>query len=150
MPVILIPTETIEDVIEYNRKVIDDPHCTSCGEDDTVTHFFFSCSNVNNCWNSFGNWWKHLYKKVVIIETETMIFGVPDRTPDAYALNYCLIVARYYIYQTKKNTNGKGYPTLYNFLCLLKRKLELLYLNSKMNMTLDTFDNKWGSLFYSL
>ena len=70
------------------------------------------------------NWWKRLTK--VDIRTSDhlklcLLFGFPGDAPLITALNYCILVAKYFIYSNKMNDNNQF--DFYSYLALLKQKL---------------------------
>jgi exonuclease III len=91
-----------------NIKILDSDICLLCNTNsDTIAHFFLTCDNVNHFWVAFNNWWNRLTDENLIDLAETgklqqnILFGFPGHTDMIFALNYCVIYAKYYIYQKK-------------------------------------------------
>ena len=130
-------------------KIKPSPNCELCDVDDTLIHYFVSCRRVKHFWNSFAVWWYTLTKRHLEIEPATIIFGIPENSNHVQVLNFCLIIAKYHIYQVKQGSESK-YVTLYDFLCFLKSKLELEHINAELKMESEKFEKKWAFVFDSL
>ena len=80
-------------------NIADSPNCKMCDTDDSLIHYFIDCDRVQNFWNSFHHWWYALTNKLLLIESTIVIFGIPENTPEAQVLNFCLIMAKLHIYE---------------------------------------------------
>jgi len=126
-------------------KVIEMPSCQYCNEDDTILHFFIYCPKICDFWNSFMLWWNRLISTSAKIDEIMIIFGVKIDCDNAIMFNYCLIMAKHFIYINRLNNHNSF--DLYNFLIFLKNKMsiEYEYYNSKGD--LNTFNRTRGLVF---
>ena len=61
--------------------------------------YLVTCLPVNRYWESFVTWWNSLkYSKLNPLVEDTIILGFPVETNEDIILNYCLNVAKYYLY----------------------------------------------------
>lgn len=110
----------------YDKHLRDDPLCKFCTLTDNIPHFFIWCENASKFWRSFFRWWIRTTEINISdddIFDECILFGYPGEDNMITVLNYCVILAKYYIYIKKlKDTNNLD---LYEFLVMLKGKLLL-------------------------
>jgi len=114
----------------FNIKISDSETCSFCKSDtDTIQHFFLLCHNVNCFWVSFNNWWLRLTEQNLINIAEpqklqqSILLGFPDHSEKIEVLNYCILLAKHFIYNRKMNKC--------NNFCILEY---LIYLKSKLNL----------------
>jgi len=94
----------------YIRKVVNTNncqyiYCTNNNLDD-VNHYFVMCHPVDRYWESFVTWWNSLkYSKLNQLAEDNIILGFPFETNEDIIFNYCLIVAKYYIYYSEQIKN---------------------------------------------
>ena len=129
-------------------KIKENPTCEFCDEDDTIEHYFVYCHTVRGFWNSFAIWWANLFKVNLILDECLIIFGVDLITPDTYLFNYCVILAKYYLYCQKRSLAHN--LDFYRFLPYLKQTLEYKYIHHKLMDKQYIFDNKWGQLYNNI
>ena len=68
-----------------------------------MNHPFVSC--MPGCedlliWQSFSRWWSVKNDDFIVLNDETVIYGVTNDFSQQFALNLCLIIAKYYITPT--------------------------------------------------
>ena len=112
-----------------NIRIIDSNICLFCKNDpDTIQHFFLLCENVNFVWVAYNKWWYGLTKENIIDIAETnklqqnILLGFPDHSDKTLVLNFCILLAKYYIYTIKINKCNNFF--LPDYLILLKSKLK--------------------------
>ena len=112
---------------------------------DTLQHYFFHCTHVSVFWNTFMGFWKRHTGFNFVLEERDVIFGVlnPFKYDHIDILNYCIIYAKFYIYQCKKDSKNICF---FEFLILLKNKIEILHYISIVNDTVTKFNKKWSIL----
>ena len=133
----------------HKMNIADSPNCKMCDTDDSLIHYFIDCDRVQNFWNFFHHWWYALTNKLLLIESTIVIFGIPENTPEAQVLNFCLIMAKLHIYKTKQACEDK-HINLYDYLRFLKSKLDLYYMNAEVELQQEKFDKNWGFLCHAL
>jgi len=92
----------------FNIKILNYDTCDFCNEcGDTIEHFFLLCLQVNKFWVSFNNWWVGITQHQLIdlgtigALQPNILFGFPGKSDEIYTLNYCLLHAKFYIYNKK-------------------------------------------------
>ena len=111
-------------------------------EIDDIIHFFLLCPKVNAFWNSLFQWWNNLTDIKIPFNYENLeeciLFGFPIEGDIFEVLNYCILVAKFYIYRQRLfNDNDID---LFSFLVELKYKIKIEYGICKNNNTLDKFE----------
>ena len=107
-------------------KVKDSNICTYCTETDNISHFFIDCEKVNIFWSSFFKWWNNASETTIMdIEhfEECILFGFPETNEIFMVLNYCILLAKFYIYRSRIFENNK--IDLYQYLVILKNRLSI-------------------------
>ena len=101
-------------------------------------------------WTSFNLWWGKLTNREVSnsFHDFTVIFGVKVDCDEAISFNYCLILAKYYIYINR--LNEVCFLDFYKFLEFLKCKLNEEYLYHEEKDTLVIFNKSKGLIFENL
>ena len=105
-------------------KIKSSKICTFCTSEDNIEHFFFECNNTSMFWTFWINWWKRLTKVDITMSDHLQLcflFGFPGEDSFITALNYCVMVAKYFIYI--KKLNDTNHFDFYSYLALLKQKL---------------------------
>ena len=134
----------INRIIECNKKLHDmkikpKPTCSYCPEVDTIDHFFLHCPGAKSFWDSFFNWWNGISEVQFASTTEEeLLLGFICDGDIFKVLNYCVINAKFYMYKQKLFDNNK--LGLYEFLMILKAKLNMEYGICKKNGTPEKFD----------
>ncbi len=88
---------------------------------DDLIHIFIYCENTKQFWTSFYKWWNNISEFNIgrnDIFEECTLFGYPGEEDIIQILNYCVLLAKYFIYTNKLNGNN----ILDLYLVLLKRK----------------------------
>ncbi len=112
----------------YNIKIKENGTCDYCNETDDIQHFFIYCENIKVFWKCFINWWNRI--DLVDLNSfsedieECIIFGFPYVHDIIKELNYCILIAKYYIYIQRLCNQNK--IDFYIFQTMLKNKL-LIY-----------------------
>ena len=120
-------------------KIKPKPTCSYCPEVDTIDHFFLHCPGAKSFWDSFFNWWNGISEVQFASTTEEeLLLGFICDGDIFKVLNYCVINAKFYMYKQKLFDNNK--LGLYEFLMILKAKLNMEYGICKKNGTPEKFD----------
>ena len=122
--------------------ITDNPKCDFCNDIDDIRHFFLFCPKVNAFWNYFLQWWNKLTDIKIPFNfehlEECILFGFPIEGDVFEVLNYCILVAKFYIYRQRLFNNND--IDLFSFLVELKYKVKIEYSICKHNNTLDKFE----------
>ena len=135
----------------FDLKIKDSPKCEFCNDIDTIVHFFVYCPKIEAFWKSFFLWWNKVDDLKISPNCEhleeSILFGFQIEGGIFDVLNYCILVAKFYIYKQRLFTENN--IDLYTFLVQLKYRLRILYNICKHSNTLDKFE-KYQSLYEQL
>ncbi len=105
--------------------------CTYCNSIDSISHFLIDCKANNQFWKSWAKWWHSLtgfnmrdYPHIY----ESILFGFPECSDDAIALNYCILYAKHFIY--REILNNQNMLTI-DFLAYLSHLKYILNIEKK-------------------
>ena len=139
--------EIVHNARLFKMQLIESESCDTCFEKDTIIHRFLECPTITLFWENFEQWWNSLYpNNSVLLSAETILFGIYS-TKSQYALNNCILQAKYFIH---KQLCNKQQVTFRSFLSYLKFKIstELYILCSKGKYEL--FKKRWSVIFHSI
>lgn len=99
--------------------------CPFCGEKDSISHFFLTCSKVTGFWENLGGWCQsHLNLQLSsLTKTEKLLglLNVNGNTRTFKVINWILLTAKYYIHRQRLFHEGE--VSLIAFLSEAKNKL---------------------------
>ncbi len=116
-------------VIPCNKQLCDkniksESGCNCCNDVDDLIHFVIYCENTKQFWTSFYKLWNNISEFNIGINDifgESTLFGYLGEEDIIQILNYCVLLAKYFIYTNE--LNGNNTLDLYTYLVLLKRKI---------------------------
>ena len=141
--------KTIHKIINCNYwlhkiKIIDNPNCRFCQEEETVEHFFYACEHTQNFWRAFRTWWNaNSNLKIEALFEYEVILGKLKEEKENKVLNCCLLIGKTMIYK-QKNLNKQ--PDIYKFHCELKDYIEIEKQIAIDQNTLDSISDEWGEI----
>ena len=93
--------------------------------------------------------WKRVFDMWFPLSELDIIFGLQNETSDELidTLNYCVLLAKYYIYQTKKNESKVFFL---KFIHILKNKIDVLKTIYVSKNRIEKFILKWSELYDNL
>ena len=95
------------DWLHQIKEKKDSGTCNYCDENDDLVHFFIKCEKTSNFWQAFTNWLGRILEEEIKIMHHDIIFGHFSDAPRKEIINYCLIIAKYYIYLEKLKGNNE-------------------------------------------
>ena len=101
-------------------KVLEDDKCTFChSELESLLHFYFfwQCEITQDFWISVFSWLKSCRIINIFPQVYTALGLRPDRSKNNLQINFCLLLAKHYIWLCKHKTTS---PILNGFLCYFK------------------------------
>ena len=124
-------------------KIVESPACVFCDNAvDNIVHFMLFCPKTQVFWQSFFEWWNRLSDVKIPLDyvdlEESIIFGFQLDDDPFLVLNYCALIAKYYIYRQKLFHDNN--VDFYEYLCELKFKLQIELSICKKNDTVDNFN----------
>ena len=118
-------------------KIEENSNCNFCNENDDIRHFFLLCPKVKDFWLSFFNWWNHISSIKIPLNyrdlEESILFGFQMDDELFEVLDYCILLAKYFIYKHRIHNDNIDF---YNYLFELKFKLQVnstVYKNKNMS-----------------
>lgn len=106
----------------FQWKIINSPRCELCYEIDTIEHYLCECMLVKEFWKTFMHWWKQISDCYIHLKTNDILFGILIGDSIMFnSLNYCLLLAKRYIFVEKYNDRKLFFLA---FLCDLKQRIE--------------------------
>ena len=126
-----------------------DNKCAYCDAEDTLEHYFFSCTETKSFWNAFQDWWFNVSTVRMSLNLFHILFGLLNPNEDILfdTLNFFILCAKRYIAQQKRNERPYVMEV---YLRQLKRRLEYERIICTNNMNLEFFTQKWGFVFDTL
>ena len=111
----------------FDMHIVDNANCLYCTGIDTLKHFFLFCPKIASFWKHFFNWWNSLGDIEITPDydnlEESILFGFQAEGGSFKVLNYCVLMAKYYIYINRIHNNNS--VDNYQYLVFLKSKLTI-------------------------
>lgn len=123
----------------FLRKIIESANCSICGNDEeTVRHLMWHCQHVNKFWQDLQELIVTRCSHVTSFRFSELLvlFGVQENMYTDKALDFIILLAKFYIYKCKWNFSR---PTVKIFLNFLKYR----YRMEKYKGDIVLFDNIW-------
>ena len=113
---------------------------------DTLQHYFYLCPDVCHFWLALKRWWHGLTEFSFDLRESDILLGIlnPNNDINIDILNYCILVGKWYIYQTKQNNSQIFF---FNYLSTLKSKLEILETVYIERNKVKVFTDKWSFVY---
>ena len=108
----------------YKMNISTSEMCNYCtNEIETIEHKLYSCNEAHIFWITFETWWNHIFgsQNNISLSCQDIIFGIMET--GMQTLNFCILVAKYFINQKKYNNQQLYFPS---FKIYLKSKLEII------------------------
>ena len=124
--------------------------CQYCTKDvDTLEHYFMQCPDVKIFWSRLMQLWENTYGFSFALSKLDILFGIINENDDVVidALNYCILVGKWYIYFVKYSSKKISFL---HYLHLLKTKLQVLELIYCLKDKKDLFTDKWSMVYNSI
>ena len=82
---------------------------------------FLECSVVEPFWKDVITWWNIKRSDNINPSYNEILYGYKPESKSFYALNHYLLIAKYYIFRTRNQSES---PSLKVFLALLQNKIK--------------------------
>ena len=107
----------------YQWKIKDSPECSMCPQIENLEHYFYYCCDTRYFWDQIENWLSKLFSSSFKFTILNVLLGVINFDTNHYhAINYVILVGKYFICQSKKKERDLFF---FNFLHTLKCKLKI-------------------------
>lgn len=110
----------------YTIRIHKDGACSTCGAQDTLTHFFVTCGAVTKFWSKLSEWCQnHLGFSLASLSNQEKILGLPDENGNRQSfkrINWLLLTAKFYLHRQRLFHNGE--LSLIAYLAEIKAKLQ--------------------------
>jgi hypothetical protein len=128
----------------HKLKILNNPNCKFCNEDDTIEHYFYTCTKTYDFWTFIKNWWNRLNLfKIDTLTEKDIILGIENDSQTGEILNCIILIAKASIYNNKSNNKE---PDIYTFFCQLKFFLTMEEAIATKNKVYNTYINKWEAI----
>ena len=82
------------------------PNCNACQKVDNLEHYFYYCCDVEHFWRQVENWLSNIIASKVKLTVLEVLLGFLNFDSDFYyAINYVIIIAKFYLKTKKWQTN---------------------------------------------
>ena len=105
----------------FRDSIKEHDKCHPCGERQTLTHLFVTCSEVRLFWSRFTNWWNSKTGDTITLDKNEIVYGVTDNFARHLDLNLCMILAKYYLYTASRKEEQFYFDA---FLAILTNKIK--------------------------
>lgn len=127
-----------------NIRITREDKCSFCTDTDSIQHFLFTCTLVQDFWRQLISWFA---READIQLTRAFLFGVPTTLPQASVINFILLFSKFYIY--RQELFHQGSLDLVHFLREFRTRLQVeKYLNKLENKPHHFF--KWNRTLTAL
>ena len=122
------------------RGVVDDPFCDSCGDVETIEHYFFICEQVRKFWKELET---SLNKKLtetnrLNIQCYDVLFGSENYLD---VINFMILLAKQFIVQQHYREALIRYQA---FLPMLLRSFDMEKMMARTEDAKEMFRNRWS------
>ena len=103
----------------------DNGNCSFCGDEpDTLIHLFWTCNKTQLFWKEVVVWLKEcdVVRETYSLKMITALGLKPDTSNFKLQINYCLLLARFFVWCCKVKEKGMSWC---NFKRILKRNFEI-------------------------
>lgn len=129
-------------------RITEDDKCPSCGEVDTLSHFFFHCLQVQTFWTMLCNWFSDQADiPLSNVNANEFMLGIPKENPQARILNFIVLTCKFYIFRQRLYYNSRF--ELVAFLRELRTKLKVEKYICSLEGKANRF-NMWQSILSAL
>ena len=102
----------------FRDKLAENDKCYLCNFRQTLIHLFVECHYTKLFWSDFAYWWNSNND----VEISDIVYALKPQKRLFQGINYCLLVAKQYIYVAAKNKDPFCFS---GYLAFLKNKLEI-------------------------
>jgi len=86
----------------FKNKITDNDKCYLCSGSQTLSHLFVDCDFSKAFWIYLTSWWNCKNNVQIVLQPRDILFAFHPRKQSFLGINYCLLVARNYIYISAK------------------------------------------------
>jgi len=132
----------------YNWKIIETPTCNNCKMIDTLEHYFYECTEIRQFWKNVGQWISDTLEIKYDFTICEVLLGIPICDDPIFKnFNFIILLGKWFISQ-KKYLNEQ--ITLFEFLLIVKNKLQLYECIFDMMERSEQFENTYALLYNEL
>ena len=97
--------------------ILNVDNCTFClSALESIVHLFWHCNITQSIWQSFAVWIKESTGITLFLSCPTVILGLSDNICNNSAINFIILVTKYYIYKCKMEGCTINFSCLQNYL----------------------------------
>ena len=123
--------------------------CIYCNVTDTIRHYFFDCIKVDIFWQHFSRWMLNVTGVNLHLGCLDVLLGIhnPNQDPLLDCFNYCMLFAKDYIYNQKRDNK----ECVFNLFQLeLKIRLEAEKYRCSLYNKTEQFEKQWSEIVNDL
>ena len=106
----------------FRDRLAEDDKCYLCNLRQTLIHLFVECHYTKLFWSDFAYWWNSKNDVQISLRERDILYALKPQKRLFQGINYCLLVAKQYIYVAAKNEDPFCFS---GYLAFLKNKLEI-------------------------
>jgi hypothetical protein len=128
----------------------EDKHCVLCSDIvDSIEHYFFNCTTVNNMWREFSMLFRNTYDMYIQLGCLDVIFGLANALNDntLSVLNFCILQGKMYVKNSKRN---QEVVSLAGFKEHLKKRIAVEKYILELQRKTDVFAIRYEPLYIAL
>ena len=128
----------------YKCRLANSTLCDFCSRhEETIEHIFWKCNHIQALWNNLVNFLKE--KNITLtLSFQDICFGVKTSSINTNAINFMILVMKYYIMQMKFRKQLPIFLHYKNYLKIrIKIEQEIAFINNKIQQ----HNKKWSFLF---
>ena len=121
------------------------PLCQDCLIEETIEHLLYHCPILQHFWTSLFDWLEVIFGIRINLTVMEIMFGISDENEDdiLFVFNFCILYAKYYIYNCKVNNVVCYFPC---FKQTLITRLEVERSIAISNNKLQEFVKRWNNI----
>jgi len=130
----------------FRAGLTDLDKCPLCNlESQSLPHLLIASCESMTFWDFFTHWWQITFNQHIVLSEKVILYSWHHNRSsiNSIALNYSLIIAKYYIFASSIRVGSLDFDS---FLLRLKDKLCVLRTLAVKNKELDRFTETWAAL----
>ena len=99
----------------FRDKITENDKCYLCSGSQTLVHLFADCVCSKIFWTDFTSWWNCKNNTQIRHQQRDILYAFHPGEQSFLVINYCLLLARNYIYISAKNKDHFCFNSYFTF-----------------------------------
>ena len=99
----------------FRDKITENDKCHLCSGSRTLVHLFVDCNFSKVFWTDFTTWWNCRNSTLIRLQQRDILYAFHPGKQSFLGVNYCLLVAKNYIYISAKNEDPFCFNSYFTF-----------------------------------